>query len=582
MESSKSFPNILGFLLVMFVGTESSFALKFSATVIDASGRPIPEFEWMVDTARSGYTRWSKGLDGVLNASKPSIDLEKAELGDLIIRAKGYAPVIQRTDNFQTIDGKEFVMTKGRSIGLQVEPPPLFELPDDFIPRIVHPDYLNRVITQLGVKKWNITGGFLVDFVLPERTRDTHFHFHAPEDWETIYIVIDQPGILTGYISEPLAIPATSDAEIAFHVPKPSSLKVSFDASREPMEGFSFFGGTINLYHWPNVTEGGFIIASGGFSDSSGELEFTSLPPGRFWAEVVSNPLIVEKTFWTRLFGSPESPGPFRGFQEIEIEPGSASAVDIPFVPMNANRYEGNVSATIEIVRPNGEPPTGTDYEIRLMDSSYPKDQVVSKGSIPSSGIIHLDDLVSASEGISYMVRLSPVSDMFRLDITESTHQQFRFVLPPGVGGEAPDSQFESLETGNPVRVSDWRGQWVFMEFWETACGPCQQPMAKSAEILSRRKEKWKGKVQVVAASIDEHKEILESHIRKNGWEEITQVWSNVGGKGWESSAAKDFGVKGVPMALLIDPGGTIIWRGHPQTFDLEREIDQRLGIESE
>ncbi|MEC4677927.1 MAG: redoxin domain-containing protein, partial [Nitrospirota bacterium] len=42
---------------------------------------------------------------------------------------------------------------------------------------------------------------------------------------------------------------------------------------------------------------------------------------------------------------------------------------------------------------------------------------------------------------------------------------------PPLVGGPAPDFQLDQL-AGPPIKMSDYRGKVVLLNFWATWCGP--------------------------------------------------------------------------------------------------------------
>lgn len=45
--------------------------------------------------------------------------------------------------------------------------------------------------------------------------------------------------------------------------------------------------------------------------------------------------------------------------------------------------------------------------------------------------------------------------------------------------------------------------------------------MQKNADLLEKNKEKWKGKVRIVAVSLDEKKETVAQKVVEKGWKKI-------------------------------------------------------------
>ena len=128
------------------------------------------------------------------------------------------------------------------------------------------------------------------------------------------------------------------------------------------------------------------------------------------------------------------------------------------------------------------------------------------------------------------------------------------------------------------MRISDFRGRVVFLEFWATWCGPCQEPMKRLLELARRRGEAWRDDVALVAIGIDKHREDLLKHVRQNGASTVRQLWSPQNQAGFAGSAGKDYFISGVPTSFLIGRDGRIIWRGHPASIELERKIDELIG----
>jgi hypothetical protein len=87
-------------------------------------------------------------------------------------------------------------------------------------------------------------------------------------------------------------------------------------------------------------------------------------------------------------------------------------------------------------------------------------------------------------------------------------------------------------------------------------------------------------RVEVLAVNIDDSKDVPYSYAGRRGWTHVRHFWTgDSDDKGFESPAANKFGINGVPTAILIDPAGKIIWRGHPRDHNCETQIDRLLRI---
>ena len=116
-------------------------------------------------------------------------------------------------------------------------------------------------------------------------------------------------------------------------------------------------------------------------------------------------------------------------------------------------------------------------------------------------------------------------------------------------GQPAADFAFVDME-GDTVRLSDFRGRYVYVDLWATWCGPC------NAEIphLKRLEERMRGRnIAFVGMSSDRDREAWASFVRERGLGG-TQLFM-----GGDDSFLRAVHCEGIPRFLLIDPEGNYV-----------------------
>jgi peroxiredoxin len=114
----------------------------------------------------------------------------------------------------------------------------------------------------------------------------------------------------------------------------------------------------------------------------------------------------------------------------------------------------------------------------------------------------------------------------------------------------------------------DLIGQAVLLEFFAHWCGPCGLQVGHLNELHDRYARR--GLAIVAVTSSEEDRRKTEEWIRTRG---VRYAWA------WDPKARTSswFGVTGIPHGVLLDPDGTIVWRGHPSQLR-DETIEQVLA----
>ena len=121
------------------------------------------------------------------------------------------------------------------------------------------------------------------------------------------------------------------------------------------------------------------------------------------------------------------------------------------------------------------------------------------------------------------------------------------------IGKKAPDFT-QNDPNGNPIKLSDFQGKYLLIDFWASWCGPCRQENPNVVKAYAEYKDKG---FEILGVSLDykDGKEAWLAAIEKDGltWPQVSDL------KGWNNAVSSMYGVRAVPQNYLLDPQGIII-----------------------
>lgn len=192
----------------------------------------------------------------------------------------------------------------------------------------------------------------------------------------------------------------------------------------------------------------------------------------------------------------------------------------------------------------------------------------VNKNSLVTLSVI---DMLDHNEHLdTYIEVANALEENYpELEYVKSFRARVNDLSRLAVGTEAPDLVLKDTE-GHVIKLSDFRGQVVLIDFWASWCGPCRVENPNVVKVYKKYKDKG---FEIFGVSLDRSIEAWKQAIQEDKliWKHGSELAF------WNSSFVKTYDVQSIPQTYLIDKEGKILAKGL-RGHSLEEKLAEIFG----
>jgi len=203
---------------------------------------------------------------------------------------------------------------------------------------------------------------------------------------------------------------------------------------------------------------------------------------------------------------------------------------DEAFIQSIQEKYEGFINEIKEI------------YKTFILNNSDSQVSLLALGEYASL-ISDVSEIEPLFDSLSSNIR--------NTDEGKAISNQINIGKITAIGSVAPDF-IQTNQKGTPVRLSDFKGKYLFVDFWASWCGPCRKENPNVVRAYQQFKDK---NFEILGVSLDNQRDAWLNAIQKDKltWPQVSDL------KGWQNEVAVQYNIQSIPQNLLLDPNGVII-----------------------
>lgn len=133
------------------------------------------------------------------------------------------------------------------------------------------------------------------------------------------------------------------------------------------------------------------------------------------------------------------------------------------------------------------------------------------------------------------------------------------------IGKPAPD--FELVGTNGPVKISNYRGKLVYLDFWASWCGPCRQSFPWMNEMQAKYGAQG---LQIIGVDVDAKEQDARDFLAETP-AAFTIAFDPKG------TTPRNYGIKGMPTSVLIDADGKVLFEHTGFNAADKAQLEQRI-----